>query len=455
MSAVIPLTRVVSLPPVPSSVRAARRFLAVLLGDVGHREWLEAAELAVSEIVTNAVLHAHTAVTLSARVDEEALRVEVRDGNPSVPTQRRYDEQATTGRGMSLVAAITQSHGTTSLGEEGKIVWFSIGPDDGAGGDDVDALLGSWSDDESVEPPPEPRRHVGDVGVTLLGMPPTLWMAAAQHHDALLRELALMGSGRGRSGADLAAADVARSSVSEALERAVADARARGAAEPALPPGHPSSFEDVPPAVDLQLSVSEVSGRHFGILQDVLDQAEALAASDELLVRPGLPEVIAIRDWACEQVIAQVEGIPAGPWLGTDVEARSLASTGADVGVDVAAALGWDPGVVRDSDRGAVAADDANRIVAVSRPFADALGWAVEELVGRRVVALVPPRHRVAHVAGFTRHLTTGEARALGVDLQLPVLRGDGGEVLCSFFIEASSTATGRTIYVAWITPLT
>jgi len=115
--------------------------------------------------------------------------------------------------------------------------------------------------------------------------------------------------------------------------------------------------------------------------------------------------------------------------------------------------IDWDPSQISDSDRGAVAADDSNRIIAISRPLADRLGWDPADLVGRRVVAIVPPQFREAHVAGFTRHLTTGEAHALGVELDLPVLRADGTEVLCSFFIEAHRTPSGRAVYVSWVTP--
>jgi hypothetical protein len=46
----------------------------------------------------------------------------------------------------------------------------------------------------------------------------------------------------------------------------------------------------------------------FAVLQDVLDEAERLAASGLLLARPGLPEVVALRDWAAESVIAQLTG---------------------------------------------------------------------------------------------------------------------------------------------------
>ena len=115
--------------------------------------------------------------------------------------------------------------------------------------------------------------------------------------------------------------------------------------------------------------------------------------------------------------------------------------------------LVWDDTTVRTSSRGVVAADEANRILAVSAPLAQALGWRVDDLVGRRIVALVPPRFREAHVAGFSRHLSTGDTRVLGVEIDLPVLRADGSEVLCRFLIESDPTATGAGVYLAWITP--
>jgi hypothetical protein len=73
-----------------------------------------------------------------------------------------------------------------------------------------------------------------------------------------------------------------------------------------------------------------------------------------------------------------------------------------------------------------------------------------DDLVGRRVVAIIPPRSARPTSPASRRHLATGDARALGVDLELPVLRRDGTEVACRFLIEstrrppaASSTSRG------------
>jgi PAS domain S-box-containing protein len=201
--------------------------------------------------------------------------------------------------------------------------------------------------------------------------------------------------------------------------------------------------------MELHLRVRPADADAFAQLQDALDEGERLATADQLLVRPALPEVVAVRDWACEQVIAQLAGSPAAPWPGADDERFT-----ADVDEDVTA-TGWDDTPVTQAEDGAIAVDDSNRVIAVSAPLARLLGWDADDLVGRRVVAIVPHRYREAHVAGFSRHLSTGDARALGVALDLPVLRADGEEVACRFLIESTPTPGGRTVYVAQITPVT
>lgn len=447
------LERTRAFDPAGLSARAARQFVRELLTEAGRPEWVDATELAVSEVVTNVVLHAHTSFDLTVRLTAEHVRVEVRDLNPSLPRQRDYEEEATTGRGMALVEAVTDQHGITSLGADGKVVWFCVGAAGPAAS--PEHLLGQWGEDqgwdvelgEGAAVPARARL----VPVRLERMPPTLWLAARQHHDAVLRELALYRVTHPDARVteqQLALADAARTTLSSALEALLARLRLEGVQRLPLPEGHPSPLPVVPAAVDLVLEVSADSGGSFAVMQDVLDTAERHAVGGHLLVSPALPEVVAVRDWACEQVISQLGGSSPLPWRGADDERFTQES--ADPGPLPA---GWDVSEVRDAARGAVAADDANRIVAVSRPLADVLGWAPEELVGRRVVTLVPPRFREAHVAGFTRHLATGEAHVLGVELALPVLRRDGTEIDATFLIEQQGSPEGRRVYTAWITP--
>ena len=445
-----PAARVVTLPGEPRSVGDARAFVRRLLEDCGRPEWVDAATLAVSEVFTNAVIHAHSAqVELSGVVDAEHVHVAVRDSSPLWPAQRDYDDYATTGRGLGLVAAVTLAHGVDSL-DDGKVVWFEVGDDRELAQLSVEDLLDQWDEPGlDVEPPPVPAPAEDVVLVQLRSMPATLWLAAREHHDALLRELVLL---QGLPGTpvpgDLAAADAARTAVGGALDAAVQRARDEGAATVPLPQYHPGALPSVPEALDLVVPVRRDQAASFAELQDVLDHGERLAAEGQLLVRAGLPEVTAVRDWAAEQVIAQLAGAPPAPWPGADDE-RFTTDVDRQAGP-----VGWDSAPVTGADVGLIAVSDDNRICAVSAPLTSVLGWSAEELIGRRVVAIVPPQFREAHVAGFTRHLATGDARALGVALSLPVLTRAGAEVECDFMISSEPTPDGRVVYLARITPV-
>lgn len=438
------LERHAALEPTLESPREARQLLRQFLNDIGRSNWLDAGELAISEIVTNGSLHGHTAMEVRLIAYEDRAYVEVRDSNSSMPLQRDYDSEATTGRGMALVSAITAECGVSSLGSDGKVVWFCLDGQDGRAEHDP---VAAWGLDDTDEALSEVRDDVSDV--VLASMPATLWLSARQHHDAILRELVLHRAQHEDVDVDLAGADKARTTISNALVRALEEAHAAGLTRPAIPEGHPSPLPMVPEHLDLCLTVPSDAAGQFAALQDVLDVAERLAVSGELLCRPGLPEIIAVRDWACEQVIAQLSGIPASPWPGTAQERFEIAVH------DRAEEGGhWDSDVVFNADRGVIAADQANRIVAISRPLAEILGWDPSELTGRRVVTVIPPSLREAHVAGFSRHLTTGEAHVLGVPLTVPVLCKDGSEVQCHLLVETAPTAIGRPIYLAWITPV-
>jgi len=415
------------LPPEARSAGAARAFLNRILTAAGRQEWADAALLAVSEVVTNAVLHARTEIQLRVRAEADSLLVEVRDFASALPRQRSYAADASTGRGLELVELLTADHGVRPHGAEGKTVWFRLGraePD----------VVAPVEGDEAVVARDATAGGRERLRVRLEDLPVALWLAAQQHHDAMLRELALHGASGGDGTVDpsqLAAAALAEADVARAVAAALdtpSTARSGGTA-------------------DVELDGQQAEA--FAVLQDVLDAGERLARTERLLVRPGLPEIVALRDWCCEQVLAQQLGVPASPWPGTDSD-RFLDR-------DPAASperAGWDAGAVRDADTAVVAADGANRILALSGSAAGLLGWEASDLVGRRIVTVIPHRFREQHVAGFTRHLSTGESSVLGVDLELPVLRRDGVEVACQIRIERAPTRGGREVYVARIQPL-
>jgi len=81
--------------------------------------------LLVSELVTNALLHARSEVVVSVSVTAQAVRIEVWDTSRAAPVSRHYAPEATTGRGLVLVEALADAWGT-DVGPRGKTVWFEL-----------------------------------------------------------------------------------------------------------------------------------------------------------------------------------------------------------------------------------------------------------------------------------------------------------------------------------------
>lgn len=131
----------VTLTPTSSSVGAARSFLRRTLTewDAPELEWH--ASQVLSELATNAVLHAGTDFTASVDLADDVLRLQVRDGSRRAPRPRRYGLGATTGRGLGLVGALAQDWGVEPDGS-GKTVWCVLTrQDEPAGEPDLTAFL--------------------------------------------------------------------------------------------------------------------------------------------------------------------------------------------------------------------------------------------------------------------------------------------------------------------------
>jgi anti-sigma regulatory factor (Ser/Thr protein kinase) len=212
----IMLEQQATFPAELASTPAARRFLRDVLERSGHDRWVQDGELALSEVLTNAVLHANTPVTVTVRVADDAVEVEVLDRNPSLPAARGYGATATTGRGMGLVAALTSACGVRPV-DGGKVVWFRVDdvPVRQVGEQSAQEVLDAWDLDDEWDGAPSTGPGVRHV--KLLDMPATLWLAARQHQDGLLRELALYCAAHSDVRVDLPAASEAHTRVSTAV----------------------------------------------------------------------------------------------------------------------------------------------------------------------------------------------------------------------------------------------
>lgn len=113
------------LTPSPQSPRMARDYVREVLGAWGCEDPDELAVLLTSELVANAVIHASTRLTVTVRLANGVLRIEVRDANFDLPVVRNPGPEATGGRGMLLVESLAQRWGA-DVDKAGKVVWFEL-----------------------------------------------------------------------------------------------------------------------------------------------------------------------------------------------------------------------------------------------------------------------------------------------------------------------------------------
>ncbi|WP_442814715.1 ATP-binding SpoIIE family protein phosphatase [Streptomyces sp. NBC_01198] len=112
------------LEPQDQTPGRARRLVRQALRRWDLEDQLDAAELLVSEIVTNAVRYADRPITLRL-LRTDVLRCEVGDDAPLLPRMRLSTPQDEGGRGLYIVNQVAQRWGATRLGA-GKVVWFEL-----------------------------------------------------------------------------------------------------------------------------------------------------------------------------------------------------------------------------------------------------------------------------------------------------------------------------------------
>ena len=385
----------------------------------GREDLLDTAELLVSEIVTNALVHAGTPIDVAFSFVDGGLRVEVTDGSPHAPTLRGYGPSAGTGRGLMLLEEMVDAWGVVPDGP-GKTVWFQI-----ACSSDHEGSPGRTTN-------PRPPHEI--LNVELLDVPLLLHEAWRQHAESLLREYLL-------ASLDLESAEdaiVVHAEASDAIALLAEHIPSSGVGED---PEHVMVSATEPlvssPRVDLPVPVGSVT--HFATLERALLTALEMVEGGRLLTPPTQPEVQGLRAWLCDQVISQSAGRAPAPW----------APDGYPLPQPVRPSV-WDADAVSQAAGGMLAADDENRIVAVSDSALEVLGYDDRaDLLGARLVAIIPERYRQAHLAGFTMHFLSGRALLIGRTVVVPVLRRDGSEIDVELTIRTEHTGDGRTMFVA------
>ncbi|MBK5222255.1 MAG: response regulator [Acidimicrobiia bacterium] len=108
-----------------SSPIAARRFVVGFLAQRECDHLIDDAVLVVSELVTNAVVHARSTSDLTLHLRPGVLRIEVTDRGAGTPNPRSPGAHETGGRGLQIVSALAGAWGIDPT-PAGKVVWVEM-----------------------------------------------------------------------------------------------------------------------------------------------------------------------------------------------------------------------------------------------------------------------------------------------------------------------------------------
>jgi anti-sigma regulatory factor (Ser/Thr protein kinase) len=121
----------VVLGPAMTSAAEARRFVGDALESAGATTSREVGVLLASEVVTNALLYAQSRIVVRVSTDDgttppTSVRVAVEDASLHPVRERHVGPDATSGRGLAIVAELAERWGVDELPDRGKVVWFEL-----------------------------------------------------------------------------------------------------------------------------------------------------------------------------------------------------------------------------------------------------------------------------------------------------------------------------------------
>lgn len=309
----MPLNRpALSLGAGPRGVQDARRWVVGTFRDIGRDDLVECAEMAVSEVVTNALLHGLPPIQVRVRGTREHPRVEVSDGSqepPALPATSPDldsiddfdldgldDLLLTFGRGLSIVARASDAWGA-EIEEEGKTVWFTPASEfsDLAGAEGL--ITGApGTGDATGEQPADPVRF------RLLGVPVRDYVSFHNHFRELRREVRLLAMA---NEADYPLArDLAE--VFDRLGRPLTQGGLRSDVDRAQAAGETTT--------DLEVLMGRQEARDVARFIELLALTDAFAREEKMLALARTPRQVAFQTWFLGELVHQAEDEAPLPW---------------------------------------------------------------------------------------------------------------------------------------------
>lgn len=297
----MPLSSELTLASSPRAAADARRWVGQVCHRLERPDLVECAELGVSELVANALLHATAPYKVRVRGTATHPRIEVVDGSPVPPVPPApvevddLDLLLTFGRGLSMVAQCAVAWGAT-IESDGKIVWFEPAPEVS------EDAAAEWVIDQHDQVPPEPTSEA-TVEVRLVGVDVPLHASLRRQYHELRRELRLLSLSH-QSDYPLAGDLTA---MFTNFERQFPDSyrdQLRAAESQGL---H---------QVDVSFPMMREAGPIFVTMTEMFDVADAFCKAERLLSMARTSAQRSLHNWLLGELVHQLDGAGAQPWPG-------------------------------------------------------------------------------------------------------------------------------------------
>lgn len=300
----------------PRGVQDARRWVVAACQDMGRDDLAECAEIGVSELVTNALLHGAAPIQVRVRGTAEHPRVEVRDGStePPVPSgdPAEGDDLLTFGRGLSIVARAADAWGA-EIEEDGKVVWFAPAATVSEG-DGAECRITGLEHRRRQRQEPD----AADLVVEIHDVPVRAYVAFQRHYRELRREVRLLALAH-ESHYPLAKT---LSDLFGSLERPLREEMGRDQIDVALASGLEHA--------DLRVPIVPATAERLGGFVELLDLADAFCREERLLSVARSPEQRAFQTWLLGEFLRQSRGETPRPWTPSESRAPSDPTTPPD-----------------------------------------------------------------------------------------------------------------------------
>jgi hypothetical protein len=254
----------------------------------------------VSELVSNAVIHARTPMRLTVEPKGAGVRVELADESPAMPRFAGADLHAISGRGLLIIDRLASRWGVQRLAQGGKAVWVEI---DEPVTEHITAmgeegLLALWVDD--AEGTDELRSDTAvavriDIDVEAL-------VESRHETDSQIRDMQLLGlsAESGIGSASIAPELVA---LAQRLELAFVDF---GDARRQIQTQALAAQRSGLVMMTLELHLDQDAGPAAQRFLEALETADALTAAGVLLVPPSTQATRDVRRYYVESIIGQL-----------------------------------------------------------------------------------------------------------------------------------------------------